>query len=133
MHIEGDYSLFAHLETGLPRLARASHPDHAKRPRRGRNGLLVHGPDHWAVALRSRDGRIQVESGRKPRVAGAASQLPGLRGLARLGEAFALLPVIKRRVPEVQLPFEDAKVIAAMAGSSMLSAGVPARGQAQRR
>jgi len=87
-----------------------------------RNGLLVHGPDHWAVALRSRDGRIQVASGRKPRVRGAVSQLPGLRGLARLGEAFALLPVIKRRVPDVQLPFEDAKVIAAMAGSSMLSA-----------
>ena len=29
-----------------------------------RNGLLVHGPDHWAVALRSRDGGITVESGR---------------------------------------------------------------------
>jgi uncharacterized protein YqhQ len=87
-----------------------------------RNGLLVHGPDHWAVAVRSGDGRIQLESGRKPRVRGAASQLPGLRGLARLGEAFALLPVIKRKVPQVQLPFEDAKVIAAMAGSSMLSA-----------
>jgi uncharacterized protein YqhQ len=87
-----------------------------------RNGLLVHGPDHWAVALRSREGRIQVESGHKPRVRGAASQLPGLRGLARLGEAFALLPLIKRRVPDVQLPFEDAKVIAAMVGSSLVSA-----------
>jgi len=87
-----------------------------------RNGLLVHGPDHWAVALRSRGGPIQVESGRKPRVRGALSTLPGLRGLARLGEAFALLPVIKRRVPEVQLPFEDGKVLAAMAGSSLLSA-----------
>ena len=30
--------------------------------------------------------------------------------------------MIKRRVPEVQLPFEDAKVLAAMVGSSMLSA-----------
>jgi uncharacterized protein YqhQ len=87
-----------------------------------RNGLLVHGPDHWAVALRSRDGGITVESGRKPRVRGALSQLPGVRGLARLGEAFALLPLIKRRVPAVQLPFEDAKVLGAMAGSSLLSA-----------
>ena len=51
-----------------------------------RNGLLVHGPDHWAVALRSRDGRIQVESGRKPRVRGAARSSPGCaasRGWAR--------------------------------------------------
>jgi uncharacterized protein YqhQ len=87
-----------------------------------RNGLLVHGPDHWAVALRSRDGRLQVESGHKPRLRGALSELPGLRGLARLAEAFALLPLIKRRVPEVQLPFEDAKVLAAMAGSSAVSA-----------
>jgi uncharacterized protein YqhQ len=87
-----------------------------------RNGLLVHGPEHWAVALRDRDGRVRIESGRKPRLRGPVSQLPGLRGLARLGEAFALLPLIKRRVPEVQLPFEDAKVVAAMAGSSVLSA-----------
>jgi uncharacterized protein YqhQ len=87
-----------------------------------RNGLLVHGPEHWAVALRGRDGRVRLESGRKPRLRGPVSQLPGLRGLARLGEAFALLPLIKRRVPEVQLPFEDAKVVAAMAGSSVLSA-----------
>jgi uncharacterized protein YqhQ len=87
-----------------------------------RNGLLVHGPDHWAVAYRSREGRIEVESGPKPRVRGALSQLPGLRGLARLAEAFALLPLIKRRAPEVQLPFEDAKVLAAMAGSSVVSA-----------
>jgi uncharacterized protein YqhQ len=86
-----------------------------------RNGLLVHGPEHWAVALRDRDGRVVLESGRKPRLRGAISQLPGVRGLARLGEAFALLPLIKRRVPEVQLPFEDAKVVAAMAGSSILS------------
>jgi len=86
-----------------------------------RNGLLVHGPDHWAVALRSPDDTIRVESGPKPRVRGAMSELPGLRGIARLGEAFALLPVIKRQVPEVQLPFEDGKVIAAMAGSSLLS------------
>jgi uncharacterized protein YqhQ len=94
-----------------------------------RNGLLVHGPDHWAVALRSRDGGIKVESGRKPRVRGAVSQLPGVRGLARLGEAFALLPVIKRRVPDVQLPFEDAKVLGAMLGSSLLSAALRRAGR----
>jgi uncharacterized protein YqhQ len=87
-----------------------------------RNGLLVHGPDHWAVGLRTADGEVKVESGRKPRIRGALSEIPGLRGLARLGEAFALLPVVKRRVPEVQLPFEDGKVLAAMVGSSLVSA-----------
>jgi uncharacterized protein YqhQ len=87
-----------------------------------RNGLLVHGPDHWAVAFRTSDGRLRVESGDKPRFRGRMAELPGLRGVARLGEAFALLPVIKRRVPAVQLPFEDVKVLAAMVGSSVLTA-----------
>ena len=88
-----------------------------------RNGLLVHGPTHWAVALRSKDGGLRVESGAKPRIKGKLVEIPGVRGVARLGEAFALLPVIKRRVPEVQLPFEDVKVLGAMAASSVLTAG----------
>jgi uncharacterized protein YqhQ len=88
-----------------------------------RNGLLVHGPDHWAVALRAKDGGLRIESGAKPRLRGPIADLPGIRGIARLGEAFALLPVIKRQVPEVQLPFEDVKVLGAMVGSSVLTAG----------
>ena len=94
-----------------------------------RNGLLVHGPDHWAVALRTSDGRVRVESGAKPRLRGRVAALPGLRGVARLGEAFALLPLIKRRVPEVQLPFEDVKVLAAMVGSSVLTAAARRGGE----
>jgi uncharacterized protein YqhQ len=88
-----------------------------------RNGLLVHGPGHWAVGLRSDDGRLRIESGDKPRFRGKLADLPGVRGIARLGEAFALLPVIKRRVPEVQLPFEDKRVLAAMVASSAITAG----------
>src|SRR4051812_10822598 len=72
-----------------------------------RNGLLVHGAGHWAVAVRTPDGTIKVDSGPKPRLKGPVSNLPGLRGVARIGEAFALLPLIKRQVPEVRLPFED--------------------------
>ena len=30
-----------------------------------RNGLLVHGPTHWAAAVRDDHGLIQVASGRK--------------------------------------------------------------------
>jgi uncharacterized protein YqhQ len=89
-----------------------------------RNGLLVHGPEHWAVAVRARDGSIKVDSGRKPRFRGPLAELPGLRGVARISEAFALLPLIKRQVPEVRLPFEDGRMLAAMLASSVLSAGV---------
>jgi uncharacterized protein YqhQ len=87
-----------------------------------RNGLLVHGPGHWAVAVRTRAGDIKVASGAKPRVQGAAAEVVGLRGVVRLGEALALIPLVKRRVPEVKLPFEDVKLGAAMAGSSLLGA-----------
>jgi uncharacterized protein YqhQ len=89
-----------------------------------RNGLLVHGPGHWAVAVRTPDGEIKVGSGAKPRFQGPITELPGLRGVVRLAEAFALLPLIKRHTREVRLPFEDGRVIAAMLVSSALSAGV---------
>src|SRR5256885_3033339 len=89
-----------------------------------RNGLLVHGPTHWAVAVRTRDGSVEVASGPKPRLRGPVTELPGLRGIARIAEAFALLPLIKRQVPEVRLPFEDGRMMAAMIGSSLISAGV---------
>jgi uncharacterized protein YqhQ len=89
-----------------------------------RNGLLVHGPGHWAVAVRTADGSIEVGSGPKPRFQGPVTELPGFRGIARLAEAFALLPLIKREVPQVRLPFEDRRVLAAMFASSAVSAGV---------
>jgi uncharacterized protein YqhQ len=103
-------------------------PDRKEKIRLGgmalRNGLLVHGPRYWVVGLRDRDGKIEVASGRKPRLEGAFAELPGVRGVARLAEAFALLPLVKRRVPAVQLPFEDLKVAAAMVASSAIAAAV---------
>ena len=33
-----------------------------------RNGLLVHGPTHWAAAVRTKAGDVKVASGPKPRV-----------------------------------------------------------------
>jgi uncharacterized protein YqhQ len=87
-----------------------------------RNGLLVHGPTHWAVAVRTDDGGIKVDSGPKPSFRGGVADLPGLRGIARIAEAFALLPLIKREVPEVRLPFEDSRVLAAVVGTSAVSA-----------
>jgi len=89
-----------------------------------RNGLLVHGPSKWAVAVRDQSGQIKVASGDKPRFRGPVAELPGVRGVARLGEAFALIPLVKRRMPELQLPFEDAKIGVAMVASSVAAAAV---------
>jgi uncharacterized protein YqhQ len=94
-----------------------------------RNGLLVHGPTHWAAAIRCTDGSMRVASGRKPRVH-AFDAVPGARGVARLYEAMAVLPRVKRRLPEARLPFQDRRVIAGMAAAGV--AGVGARAAARR-
>lgn len=86
-----------------------------------RNGLLVHGPTHWSAACRRKDGTIGIASGRKPRVH-LFDDVPGLRGVVRLGEAMAVIPLVKKNLPEAQLPFEDAKVTGAAAGASAASA-----------
>jgi len=83
-----------------------------------RNGLLVHGPTHWAAAVRDRHGEIQVASGRKPRVHGVAG-IPGVRGVVRLGEAFAVIPLVKRHLPAAKLPFESPAVLGVAAGASL--------------
>jgi uncharacterized protein YqhQ len=83
-----------------------------------RNGLLVHGPAHWAAAVRAADGTIAVASGPKPRVRGPALRIPGVRGVARLGEAMAVIPLVKRALPEARLPFQDATVALAMGATA---------------
>ena len=81
-----------------------------------RNGLLIHGPTHWAAAVRDREGRIQVASERKPELAPSlVARVPGLRGPVKLAEAMAVLPAARRRLPAARLPFEDRRVIAAAA------------------
>jgi uncharacterized protein YqhQ len=84
-----------------------------------RNGLLIHGPTYWAAAVRRPDGEIEVASGQKPVLAkGAASRLPGLRGVLKLAEAFAVIPIVRSRLPAARLPFEDVKVLGAMIGAA---------------
>jgi uncharacterized protein YqhQ len=78
-----------------------------------RNGLLVHGPTHWAASVRRRDGTIATASGRKPRIQGFEN-VAGVRGVIRLGEAMAVIPLVKRALPAARLPFQDTKVLAAM-------------------
>jgi uncharacterized protein YqhQ len=87
-----------------------------------RNGLLIHGPTHWAAAVRDRDGRIEVGSERKPELApGLVAKLPGLRGPLKLAEALLVLPLARRRLPAARLPFEDPRVIGAAAGTILLT------------
>jgi uncharacterized protein YqhQ len=83
-----------------------------------RNGLLVHGPSHWAAAVRNEAGAIEVASGRKPRLR-AVDPIPGVRGVVRLGEAFVVIPLVKRALPAARLPFQDPTVLAAVAGASL--------------
>jgi uncharacterized protein YqhQ len=85
-----------------------------------RNGLLVHGPTHWAAAVRTDDGELHVASGRKPDLGGKASaRVPGLRGIAKLAEALAVVPLAKRALPEARLPMQDLKTVGAMGAAAL--------------
>jgi uncharacterized protein YqhQ len=89
-----------------------------------RNGLLIHGPTHWAAAVRDGDGGIEVVSERKPELApGLVARLPGLRGPLKLAEALAVLPLVRRRMPAARLPFEDRRVVAAI-GATLVATAV---------
>jgi uncharacterized protein YqhQ len=94
-----------------------------------RNGLLVHGPTHWAAAIRTDAGEVEVASGPKPRLgAGAVERVPGLRGVAKLAEAMAVIPLVKKALPEAKLPMQDARTLAAM-GAVSLTAHAMKRGR----
>jgi len=83
------------------------------------NGVLVHGPTSWACAVRTEDGTVKVVAEHK-RLTGTRIQSPLLRGPARLVEAFAFLPRLKRVLPEAQLPFERGSVVGSMAVSAVV-------------
>jgi uncharacterized protein YqhQ len=82
------------------------------------NGVLVHGPTAWALAVRTPDGELKLASGRK-RLRGAKVTNPLLRGPARLADALLLIPRIRRALPEARLPFERPAVVAAMFASGI--------------
>jgi uncharacterized protein YqhQ len=84
------------------------------------NGVLVHGPTAWACAVRTKDGHLRVESDLK-RFRAADVEQPFLRGPARVLEVFALLPLVRRRMPEARFPFERPAVLAAMAGGAVFT------------
>jgi uncharacterized protein YqhQ len=85
------------------------------------NGVLVHGPSAWGCAVRLADGTLRIASGRKRRFAPGV-ETPFVRGPLRLAEAFALLPELKRRLPEARLPFERPGVLMALGAGSTVAA-----------
>ena len=84
------------------------------------NGVLVHGPNAWACAVRLPDGTLKQVSGLK-RFRASGVEQPLLRGPARVLEVFALLPEVRRRLPEARLPFERPAVMAAMAAGAAVT------------
>ena len=93
-----------------------------------RNGLLIHGPTHWAAAVRDRHGEIRVASEPKPTLAPKlAARVPGVRGPLKLAEAMVVLPLVRRRLPATRLPFENWRVLAAVGATLLATALVRKR------
>jgi len=93
-----------------------------------RNGLLIHGPTHWAAAVRDTDGGIEVASERKPELAPAlAARIPGLRGPLRLADALAVLPLVRLRMPAARLPFENLRVLGTIGATLVATAALRKR------
>ena len=100
---------------------------HTDEPRLGgmalANGLLVHGPTHWAAAVRRTDGEVTVASGRKPKFArGPLAGVPVVRGVLRMAEAMAVVPAARRGTPGARLALEHVPVVVAMVGSTVAAA-----------
>jgi uncharacterized protein YqhQ len=89
------------------------------------NGVLVHGPTAWGAAVRAHDGSVRSAAGVKRRLAPGVTT-PFVRGPLRLAEAFAVLPDVRRGLPEARFPFERPRVAVAM------FAGAAAAGLARR-
>ena len=87
------------------------------------NGVLVHGPNSWACAIRHEDGQIEVASARK-RFRATRVQNPLLRGPARLAEAILLLPQVKAKLPAARLPMESPRALMSMVGTAMFIKGL---------
>jgi hypothetical protein len=95
-----------------------------------RNGLLIHGPRAWAAAARTRDGRIEVSSGPKPVFSrGRLGSTPLIRGPLRLAEAFAVVPLARRRLPAARLPIEDPRVLLVGFATAAVSGAIRRQGR----
>jgi uncharacterized protein YqhQ len=85
------------------------------------NGLLVYGPTYWAAAVRDKNDAIIVKSGKVPRLRGPLGTIPGVRGVARLAESMVVIPLVRFKLPQARLPFENKQVAAAAAATTAVS------------
>ena len=83
------------------------------------NGVLVHGPTSWACAVRLPDGSLKVAAERKRDHRRTGSRIRSCAGRRGSSEAVAVLPTLKRRLPEAKLPFEQPRILAAMVASAV--------------
>lgn len=68
--------------------------------------------------MRDDVGKLHVASGRKPHLAPVARvRMPILRGPIALAEAFALLPMVRRALPQARFPFEQPAVLGSIAAT----------------
>jgi uncharacterized protein YqhQ len=98
------------------------------------NGVLVHGPTAWGCAVRTPAGELKVAAAKKL-FATSSLQSPVLRGPAKLLESIAVLPQVKRALPEAKLPFERRSVLASLAATTVavrLLRGAPGLSKAAR-
>jgi uncharacterized protein YqhQ len=84
------------------------------------NGVLVHGPTSWGAAVRTPDGGIATAAGRKRRLAPGV-ETPLVRGPLRLAEALAVLPDVRRALPEARFAFERPVVLGSVVVGSAVS------------
>ncbi len=96
-----------------------------------RNGLALFGPTSWAAAVRAADGGIKVASGTRPRIH-AADRVPFARGVVRMSEMLAALPMIRRRAARLALLVRDGSVAAAASPAPRCGGPAPARRLPQR-
>ncbi len=95
------------------------------------NGLLLQTARHWVAAVREPEGSISVVSGTK-RVdlsVHGNGRMPILRGLARLLDAFRVLPTLKHRLGSAVLPLETPRMMGALGLSALLTAGTRRAGR----
>ena len=67
---------------------------------------------------------MHAASGRKPELPASLVRLPLVRGVARMGEMLALLPIVRKGLPQARLPFEDPRVGAAILATSIATGGL---------
>src|SRR4029079_12587269 len=69
--------------------------------------------------------------GPKPLMGRRVERVPGVRGVAKLAEAMAVIPIVKKHLPEAKLPMQDSKTLAAIGALSLTAHAIKRPGVAR--